>query len=186
MLKEAIDRYLDETNQIVAKIDRGQIAKMTEIIQATKDKGGRLFFLGIGGSAGNCSHAVNDFRKIARIETYSPCDNLSEFSAWANDKGFEFTFSEWLTESKVRKDDTVMVFSVGGGSETTSKNLVLGMQKAKEAGAKVVSCVSRDGGMALKLSDACVLIPVVNKDAITPHAEGWQMVISHLVVNLIK
>ncbi len=185
-MKEMIDQYLQETAKIAAMLDREKIRRMIEIIQSTKDSGGRLFLLGIGGSAANASHAVNDFRKIAKIETYSPVDNVSELTAWTNDKGFEFIFSEWLKTSKLGKKDTVLVFSVGGGSETTSKNLVLAMQYAKEVGARIVSCVSRDGGAALKLSDACVLIPVLNKEAITPHAEGWQMVVSHLVVNLIR
>ncbi len=184
-MKERIDQYLEETSKIISLIDRQKIAQMIEILQSTKDQSGRLFILGIGGSAANASHAVNDFRKIAKMETYSPVDNVSELTAWTNDKGFEFIFIEWLKTSKLRKEDTLMIFSVGGGSETTSKNLVLAMQYAKEVGACIVSCVSRDGGIAGKLSDACVLIPVVNKDAITPHAEGWQMVVSHLVVNLI-
>ncbi len=183
---DAVDKYLEETAKIVQTIDRQKIAQMVGIIQSVKDKAGRLFILGIGGSAGNASHMVNDFRKIANIETYSPIDNVSELTAWTNDKGFEYIFSEWLRTSKLRKEDAVFVLSVGGGSETTSKNLVLAMQYAKETGARVISIVSRDGGMALKLSDACVLVPVVNKDAITPHAEGWQMVLSHLIVNQIR
>jgi D-sedoheptulose 7-phosphate isomerase len=185
-MREYIDRYLAETKEITEKIDKKKIEDAINILQATKKSGGRVFILGIGGSAGNASHAVNDLRKIANIECYTPVDNVSELTAWANDNGFEFIFVNWLKTSKLNKNDLILVFSVGGGSEKTSKNLVLAMQYAKEAGAKIVSIVSRDGGSALKLSDACILVPVVSNERITPHAEGWQAVLWHLIVNAIK
>ncbi len=181
-----VDKYLAETRQIADTIDRTKIAGVIDALQKTKDRGGRLFILGIGGSAGNASHAVNDFRKIANIESYAPTDNVAELTAWTNDKGFEWIFIEWLKTSKLGPKDTVMVFSVGGGSDTTSKNLVLAMQHAKEVGATILSIVSRDGGMALKLSNVCILVPVITKENITPHAEGWQAVLWHLIVNAIR
>ena len=182
---EMIQKYLDETQQIAQAVDHSKIDGAIRILQNTKDKGGRLFILGIGGSAGNASHAVNDFRKIAGIETYTPVDNVSELTAWANDVSFDCIFEKWLKTSKLNSKDTVLVFSVGGGSDTTSKNLVLAMQAAKEVGASIVSIVSRDGGKALTLSDVCILIPVLSKENITPHAEGWQAVLWHLIVNAI-
>jgi D-sedoheptulose 7-phosphate isomerase len=185
-MREYIDKYLAETAEIVEKIDRKKIEDVIAILQEVKNKGGRIFILGIGGSAGNASHAVNDFRKIANIECYTPADNVSELTAWTNDNGFEFIFSNWLKTSKLNSKDAIMVFSVGGGSDKTSKNLVLAMEHAREVGAKIVSIVSRDGGSALKLSDACILIPVVSSERITPHAEGWQGVVWHLIVNAIK
>jgi len=185
-MREYIKTYLEETKKIADTVDRAKIDKAIDIMQATKDKKGRLFILGIGGSAGNASHAVNDFRKIAGIETYSPVDNVSELTAWANDNGFEFIFDTWLKTSHLDAHDTIMIFSVGGGSEKTSKNLVRAMEYAREVGAKIVSLVSRDGGMALKLSDACILVPVMAQERITPHAEGWQGVLWHLIVNAIK
>jgi len=184
-MRPYIDKYLDETKEIARTIDRAKIDKVIDIIQTTKDGKGRLFFLGVGGSAGNASHAVNDFRKIAGIEAYTPVDNVSELTSWANDNGFESIFVNWLKTSRLNARDAVMVFSVGGGTETISKNLVLAMEYAREAGARIVSIVSRDGGAALKLSDACILVPVVSNERITPHAEGWQAVLWHLIVNAI-
>lgn len=185
-MREYIDKYLAETARIVERIDRKSIEEAIAILQNVKKAGGRVFILGIGGSAGNASHAVNDLRKIAGIECYTPVDNVSELTAWTNDNGFEFIFSNWLKTSRLNSKDAVMVFSVGGGSDKTSKNLVLAMQHAKDVGAKIVSIVSRDGGSALKLSDACILVPVVSPERITPHAEGWQGVLWHLIVNAIK
>ena len=186
MGKEYIDRYLDETQEIVESLDRGEILKAIEILTLTKKRGGRLFILGVGGSASNSSHAVNDFRKIAGIESYTPVDNVSELTARTNDDGFETIFIEWLKTSKLGPDDTVMVFSVGGGSETTSRNLVVAMQYAKDAGASIVAVVSRDGGAARKMAEACVLVPVVSDERITAHAEGWQAILWHLMVNAIE
>lgn len=181
-----IEQYLKETMTIVETVSREEIEKGIEILKATRDNGGRLFILGVGGSAANASHAVNDFRKIGGIETYAPTDNVSELTARTNDEGWETTFTEWLKTSKINEKDTVMVFSVGGGSETTSLNIVNALKLAKERGSKVISIVSRSGGYSKQVSDSCVLIPVVAENRITPHAEGWQGVIWHLMVNAIN
>lgn len=181
-----VDRYFAETGEILKNLDRGRVRQVIRLLQETKDLGGRLFVIGVGGSAANASHAVNDFRKIAGIESYTPVDNVAELTAWTNDKGFEHIFSEWLKTSRVRRGDCVLVLSVGGGSEGVSKNLILAMRAAKAAGARIAGIVSRDGGETLKLADACVLIPVVSPDTVTPHAEGWQSVLLHLVINSIK
>ena len=185
MSREYIDRYLEETQRIVETVDREEIAKGIEILKEVRDRGGRLFILGVGGSAANASHAVNDFRKIGGIETYAPTDNVSELTARTNDEGWETTFTEWLKTSKICEKDVIMVFSVGGGSESTSLNIVNALKLGKERGAKVISIVSRTGGYSKQVSDACVLIPVVSEERITPHAEGWQGVIWHLMVNAI-
>lgn len=185
MTKNYIERYFEENKKIIDAIDKSKIARIVEILRKVKTEGGRLFILGVGGSAANASHAVNDFRKISGIECYTPVDNVAELTAWTNDAGFEFIFVKWLATSKLNKDDVIMVLSVGGGSETTSKNLVLAMDYAKKAGARVVSIVSRNGGRAAEVSDACVLVPVVADKRITPHAEGWQSLLLHLIVNAI-
>lgn len=178
-----ISTYLAETKKICDTIDQEQILKTISGLSQLRRDGGRLFILGVGGSAGNASHAVNDFRKIAKIEAYAPTDNVSELTAWTNDVGWHSYFEEYLKTSKLGSKDALLVFSVGGGTENTSQLLVKGMQQAKEVGAKIYSIVSRDGGMAKKLSDACVLIPVLDNSRITPHAEGWQGVVWHLIVN---
>ena len=183
--QEYIDAYLSETGKIAQTVDKKSIAKALVILRELHQAKGRLFILGVGGSAGNASHAVNDFRKIAGIETYAPTDNVSELTAWTNDASWASVFEEWLKESQVRKGDLALVFSVGGGSANTSANLVRGMDLAKAKGAKVISIVSRDGGHAAKISDACVLIPVVSDPRITAHCEGWQGVIWHLLVNAL-
>jgi D-sedoheptulose 7-phosphate isomerase len=184
-LKSYINTYFDETMDIIQKLDRDKIEKAAQILKNVRQAGGRLFILGVGGSAANASHAVNDFRKIAGIESYTPIDNVSELTAWTNDNGFEFIFVNWLKTSKLNEKDALMIFSVGGGTDTTSKNLVLAMEYAKEKGASIVSIVSRDGGKSRVMSDACILIPVVSQERITPHAEGWQGVLWHLIVNAI-
>lgn len=184
--KEYIDQYLKETMEIVNTIPRDEIEKAVEILKEVRDNGGRLFILGVGGSAANASHAVNDFRKIGGIETYAPTDNVSELTARTNDEGWETTFTEWLKISKVNSKDVLMVFSVGGGSETTSLNIVNALKLGKEKGAKAISIVSRTGGYSKQVSDSCVLIPVVADERITPHAEGWQGVVWHLLVNAIN
>ena len=184
-MRTYIDTYMAETEQIVRSVDRYRIVEMANVLKQLKKNNGRLFILGLGGSAANASHAVNDFRKIAQIETYAPTDNVSELTAWANDDGFEFIFTNWLSTSKLCENDVLMILSVGGGSEYTSQNLLLAMEHAKKVGAKIVSIVSRNGGTALKTSDVCVLVPVVSKERITPHAEGWQGIIWHLIVNAI-
>lgn len=182
-IKNYIDTYLNETTQIIEQIDRSAIKAAVEILNDVKTCGGRLFILGVGGSAANASHAVNDFRKIGGIETYAPTDNVSELTARTNDEGWETTFEAWLRTSKLNSDDVLMVFSVGGGSDTTSLNIVNALKLGKKCGAKIISIVSRNGGYSKEVSDACVLIPVVSDERITPHAEGWQGVIWHLLVN---
>ena len=181
-----IEQYLKETMQIVETVSKEEIAKGVEILKTTRENGGRLFILGVGGSAANASHAVNDFRKIGGIETYAPTDNVSELTARTNDEGWETTFTEWLKVSRLSEKDTLMVFSVGGGSETTSLNIVNALKLGKERGSKVISIVSRSGGYSKQVSDACVLIPVVADERTTPHAEGWQGVVWHLMVNAIR
>ncbi len=180
-----IDTYLAETVEIAKHIDRTVIGHAIEILRSLKSSPGRLFILGVGGSAANASHATNDFRKIAGIETYCPTDNVAELTAWTNDAGWSVVFESWLKTSRMTADDVLLIFSVGGGSATTSQNLVRGMQLARHAGARIVSVVSRDGGFAAKLSHACILVPVVIEERITPHAEGWQGIVWHLLVNAL-
>ncbi|MBO6304219.1 MAG: SIS domain-containing protein [Selenomonadaceae bacterium] len=186
MLNDYIENYLQETKQIADTVSKTEIANAVDILAKTKKEGGRLFILGVGGSAANASHAVNDFRKIGGIETYAPTDNVSELTARTNDEGWETTFVEWLKTSRINANDAVMVFSVGGGSETTSLNIVNALKLAREVKAKIISIVSRNGGYAKEVSDACMLIPVVADERITPHAEGWQGVVWHLLVNAMK
>lgn len=181
-----IEQYLEETMTIVNTVSKEEIEKGIQILKTLREKEGRLFVLGVGGSAANASHAVNDFRKIGGIETYAPTDNVSELTARTNDEGWDTTFTEYLKTSRLNEKDAVMVFSVGGGSATTSQNIVKAMELAKDRGAKLISIVSRNGGRAKELSDSCVLIPVVSDKRITPHAEGWQGVIWHLMVNAIN
>ena len=183
--RDYIDLYLKETTEIIETLDREMIAKAVTILEQIKREEGRLFILGVGGSAANASHAVNDFRKIGGIETYAPTDNVSELTARTNDEGWETTFAEWLKTSKLCERDAIMVFSVGGGSETTSLNIVNALKLGQERGTKIISIVSRDGGYSGQVSDACILVPVVSKERITPHAEGWQGVIWHLLVNAL-
>lgn len=185
MYEQYIRNYLEETKQIAAQISVDEVNRSAEILKVLKEQNGRLFILGVGGSAANASHAVNDFRKIGGIETYAPTDNVAELSARTNDEGWDTTFVEWLKTSRLSNRDVVMVFSVGGGSEKASLNIVYALKLAKERGAKIVSIVSRDGGYSKEVSDACVLVPVVSNERITPHAEGWQGVIWHLLVNAI-
>ena len=183
--REYIELYLEETEKIIEALDREAIEKAISILEQVKGEQGRLFILGVGGSAANASHAVNDFRKIGGIETYAPTDNVSELTARTNDEGWETTFSEWLKISRICGRDALMVFSVGGGSETTSLNIVNALKLGKERGAKIISVVSRDGGYSRQVSVACVLVPVVSIERITPHAEGWQGIIWHLMVNAL-
>lgn len=185
MIKDYINKYLDETVQIAETVSQEEIEKGVLILKEVKKNEGRLFILGVGGSAANASHAVNDFRKIGGIETYAPTDNVSELTARTNDEGWETTFVEWLKTSHINSKDAIMVLSVGGGSETTSLNIVNALKMGKEKGAKIISIVSRTGGYAKKVSDSCVLIPVVDDSRITPHAEGWQGVVWHLMVNAL-
>jgi D-sedoheptulose 7-phosphate isomerase len=185
-LSSYIDQYLKETVEIAGLLDRNAIAGAAGILGELRQGRGRLFILGVGGSAANASHATNDFRKIAGIETYCPTDNVSELTAWTNDVGWEVTFSSWLTTSRLSVGDVLLVFSVGGGSPTTSQNLVRAMELARDRGSRVISVVSRDGGRAKQLSTVTILVPVVAQERVTPHAEGWQAIIWHLLVNAIN
>ena len=178
-----VEQYLLETKQIADLISCKDIENAISILKNLNKEGGRLFILGVGGSAANASHAVNDFRKIGGIETYAPTDNVSELTARTNDEGWDTTFIEWLKISKLSSKDVIMVFSVGGGSPTTSKNIVSALSYAQEKSSKIISIVSRNGGYAKQVSDSCILVPVIAEQRITPHAEGWQGIIWHLLVN---
>jgi D-sedoheptulose 7-phosphate isomerase len=177
--------HIDEAIEILKQLDTGEVEKLADLIATVRREGGRLFFLGVGGSAGNCSHAVNDFRKIAGIESYAPTDNVSELTARTNDEGWASVFAEWLKVSRLSPKDCIFVFSVGGGNleKNVSPNLVLALQYAKKIGAKVAGVVGRDGGYTAQVADACVIVPTVSQDAITPHAEAFQSVIWHLLVS---
>lgn len=185
MYKSYIENYLKETMEIATNVPVEQVVQSILILKKLKEQGGRLFILGVGGSAANASHAVNDFRKIGGIETYAPTDNVAELSARTNDEGWDTTFAEWLKISRLSDQDAILVLSVGGGSEKVSLNIVNALKTAKEKGAKIISIVSRNGGYSRKVSDACILIPVIAKERITPHAEGWQGIIWHLIVNAV-
>jgi D-sedoheptulose 7-phosphate isomerase len=185
-MKNFIKEYLEEVKNIASSLEIENLENFVKQIVDLKNRNGRLFIIGVGGSAANASHAVNDFRKILNIETYSPLDNVSELTARINDDGWESSLLNSLKVSKLNSNDAVLVFSVGGGSDTTSKNLVEVMKFTKEIGGKVFSVVSRDGGYAKKLSDVCVLIPVFKNSTITPHAEEWQGVIWHMLVSCIS
>lgn len=178
-------QHLRETADIVARIDAAACEKCVAELRATRDRGGRLFILGVGGSAANASHAVNDFRKIAGLETYAPTDNVSELTARTNDEGWATVFVEWLRTSRLGVKDCVMVFSVGGGNleKNVSPNLVLALQYAKQVGARVVGIVGKDGGYTAQVADACVIVPTVNAANITPHSEAFQAVVWHLFVS---
>jgi len=179
------DKFLAEAAEIVARLDRGSLEKAAKMIGELRSKGGRLFILGVGGSAANASHAVNDFRKIAGIEAYAPTDNVSELTARTNDEGWATVFEGWLKTSKLQARDAVLVFSVGGGDleRNVSPNLVAALKLAKAVGAKIIGVVGRDGGYTAKVADACVLIPVVNPVHVTPHSEAFQAVVWHLLVS---
>ena len=171
--------------QIIEKMDLAPIEAMVDLLARVKADGGRIFFLGVGGSAGNCSHAVNDFRKIVGIECYAPTDNVSELTARTNDEGWASIFVEWLKISKLLAKDAIFIFSVGGGNleKNISPNLVTALQYAKSVGAKVMGVVGRDGGYTAKVADACVIVPTVNPDNVTPHSEAFQAVVWHLLVS---
>jgi D-sedoheptulose 7-phosphate isomerase len=178
-------QHLDEAKRIIDLLDVDAIERVASTLAAVRDRGGRLFFLGVGGSAANCSHAVNDFRKIAGFEAYAPTDNVSELTARTNDEGWSSVFVEWLRTSRLRKEDGVFVLSVGGGNlpQQISPNLVSALQHARMVGASIVGVVGRDGGFTREVADACVLIPTVNDSTITPHAEAFQGVVWHLLVS---
>ena len=180
-----IARYLAEAGRVAAAIDQAAVAAVVDLLVRVRDGGGRLFILGVGGSAGNASHAVNDFRKIAGFEAYAPTDNVSELTARTNDEGWETVFVGWLKGSRLRAADGLVVFSVGGGSveKNVSPNLVRALQYAREVGATIVGVVGRDGGYTAQVADACVIVPTVNASTITPHTEAFQGVIWHLLVS---
>lgn len=177
--------YLEEIHQIVNKLDVNSIEKMIGQLVNLRKNGGRLFFLGVGGGAGNATHAVNDFRKIAGIESYTPTDNVSELTARVNDDGWDTVFVNWLKGSRLTAKDGIFVFSVGGGNaeKNISANIVHALKYAKEVGAKIFGVVGRDGGYTTKVADACVIVPTVNPETITPHTEAFQAVIWHLIVS---
>lgn len=179
------ESFLAETVQLVQNLDAAEIERLAEGIAAVRERGGRLFILGVGGSAGSASHAVNDFRKICNVESYSPIDNVSELTARANDEGWDTTFSEWLKGSRIDDKDAVLVFSVGGGNaeKRVSTNIVAGLDLAKSVGASVFGIVGRDGGHTAQLADACVIVPPTFAPHITPHTEGLCCVIWHLLVS---
>ncbi|MGY8825175.1 MAG: SIS domain-containing protein [Candidatus Latescibacterota bacterium] len=179
------EHYLNETIQVVEQLDRDAIDHMVQLFVATREKGGRLFILGVGGSAGNASHAVNDFRKIAGMEAYAPTDNVSELTARINDDGWDTAFARWLEGSRLNDKDLLFVLSVGGGNRemNVSVNLVKALEYAKEIGAKICGVVGRDGGFTAEVADACAIVPTVSAHSVTPLAESFQAVIWHLIVS---
>jgi len=179
-----ISQYINDAVKILELIDQNKIEKMIQILLDVREKQGRLFLLGVGGSAANCIHAVNDFRKLAGIETYSPAENIAEITARTNDEGWHTVFSEWLKCSHINEKDAVMVFSVGGGNKekNVSANIVYALDVAKSKKARVLGILGRDGGHTAKIADACVIVPPINPETITAHSEAFQGVIWHLIV----
>ncbi len=177
--------YLAEAGQVLDRLDAEQIEKLVDSLCETRAAGGRLFILGVGGSAANASHAVNDFRKLAGIEAYAPTDNVSEMTARTNDEGWTSVFEGWLRVSHLRPEDAVLVLSVGGGSveKNVSPNLVVALQFAQQVGARILGVVGRDGGFAARVAHACVVVPTVNPENVTPHTEAFQSVVLHLLVS---
>ena len=179
------ENHLKETIEIIKLIDASIIEAIVDLLYEIREEGGRIFFLGVGGSAGNASHAVNDFRKIVGIESYAPTDNVSELTARTNDDGWSSIFSEWLKVSKLSKRDLIFIFSVGGGNleKNISPNLVKALQYASNIGSKIVGIVGRDGGYTKKVANTCLVVPTINDKNITPHTEAFQAVIWHLLVS---
>jgi D-sedoheptulose 7-phosphate isomerase len=179
------EQHLREASEIITQFDVPSIERTASLLADLRARGGRLFLLGVGGSAANCSHAVNDFRKICGIEAYAPTDNVSELTARTNDEGWASVFSEWLKVSRLTANDAVFVFSVGGGNveKNVSPNLVAALQHAKQVGATVLGVVGRDGGYTATVADACVIVPTVNPQNVTPHTEAFQAVVWHLLVS---
>lgn len=177
--------YLNEAAIILGRLDASAIDRMAQELAGLRARGGRLFFLGVGGSAGNCSHAVNDFRKLCGIEAYAPTDNVSELTARTNDEGWASVFVEWLRGSRLTAKDCLLILSVGGGNleKNVSPNLVTALQLAKQVGARVIGIVGKDGGYTAKVADACVIVPTVNPSNVTPHSEAFQAVVWHLFVS---
>jgi D-sedoheptulose 7-phosphate isomerase len=179
------DQFLAEARTILEQIDRPAIEHMVEIIRQIRAGQGRLFILGVGGSAANASHAVNDFRKLVGLEAYAPTDNVSELTARTNDDGWETVFARWLEVSRLTPRDLLLVLSVGGGSleKNVSPNLVHALRYARQVGARIIGVVGRDGGYTARVADACVIVPTVNTQHVTPHAEAFQAVVWHLIVS---
>jgi D-sedoheptulose 7-phosphate isomerase len=188
--QDYVDKYLSEVTAITKLIDKAAVRNMIAIILEVRKNNGRLFMLGVGGGAGNASHAVNDFRKIAGIESYTPTDNVSELTARVNDNGWDSAFVDWLRGSRLNSNDCIFVFSVGGGNveKNISNNLVRSLKYAREIGSKIIGIVGRDGGYTAEVADAVVIIPVVNSETVTPHTEAFQALIWHMIVShpLIK
>ncbi len=179
------EQYLGEAVQILERLDCEQIDKMVRLFVETRERGGRLFILGVGGSAGNAGHAVNDFRKIAGIESYAPTDNVSELTARINDDGWDTAFAKWLEVSRLNDKDLIFVFSVGGGNReaNVSVNLVRALEYAKEVGASICGVVGRDGGFTAQVADACAIVPTISAHTVTPLSESFQAVVWHLIVS---
>lgn len=177
--------FFAEAAAILQQLDTDAIERMASLLRHVRDDGGRLFFLGVGGSAANASHAVNDFRKIASVESYAPTDNVAELTARVNDEGWPSVFEQWLRVSRLSSRDAIFVLSVGGGDlkRQVSPNLVVALQYARSIGAKIVGVVGRDGGYTATVADACVVIPTVNPSHVTPHTEAFQAVVCHLLVS---
>jgi D-sedoheptulose 7-phosphate isomerase len=178
-------QHLKETAEIVARLNPADCERCVAALRATRERGGRLFILGVGGSAANASHAVNDFRKIAGFECYAPTDNVSELTARTNDEGWATVFVEWLRGSRLTAKDAILVLSVGGGNleQNVSPNLVLALQFARQIGATVLGIVGKDGGYTARVAEACVVVPTVNHANVTPHSEAFQAVVWHLFVS---
>jgi len=177
-------QFLDEAVQVIQRLDVNAIERVAELLADTRARGGRLFILGVGGSAANASHAVNDFRKLAGLEAYAPTDNVSELTARTNDEGWASVFVEWLKTSRLRVEDAILVFSVGGGNleKNISPNLASALQYAKQVGARVVGIVGRDGGYTAQVADVCVVIPTVNPAHVTQHTEALHALVWHLLI----
>ncbi|HOO77038.1 MAG TPA: SIS domain-containing protein [bacterium] len=180
-----VERYLEELIAIARQLDRSAILNLVEELVSLRERGGRLFVIGVGGSAAAAAHAVNDFRKLAGIEAYAPTDNVSELTARTNDHGWETVFSGWLSESRLTPQDAILIFSVGGGDRERgiSANIVSALEYARKRGSRVLGIVGRDGGATLKAADVCVLIPPVDPELVTPHTEAFHAVIHHLLVS---
>ncbi|SRR5579884_368831 len=180
-----IEQYLAEAHTVIDGLDKGAIERLAEELAAVRERGGRLFILGVGGSAANASHAVNDFRKLADIEAYAPTDNVSELTARTNDEGWATVFAAWLRTSRLKAEDMLLVFSVGGGSEkpAVSPNLVEALRFARRAGCRIAGIVGRDGGYTAEVADVAVVVPTVHPEHVTPHTEAFQSLIWHLLVS---
>ena len=179
------ETYLQEATKIISGIETSKVDEMVDLLKEVRSNGGRIFFIGVGGGAANASHATNDFRKIAGIEAYAVTDNVSELTARTNDDGWEAVFVEWLKGSRLKPEDMVFVFSVGGGSseKNISKNIVKALDYAESVGSSICGIVGRDGGYTARMADACIIVPTVNSSTVTPHTESFQAVLLHLLVS---